>query len=578
MFDFFKIPPIIARRMEDANKRALKRMGEDIARIGSLNNYKDAQLVAVKLTGESVDEITRELSKASGMTEAEIEKLYADAARYDYEFAEQFYLNREQIPFEENKTLQRTVKALTRASQTYCENLSHSYAFALRDPDGRIRYTSLRAGYKEAIDKAVTAVRFGTTDYKAEMRRVLKQYADSGVRIVDWESGYSQRIDTAVRRNIMEGLRRVKNETQNQIGKEFGADGYEISAHENPAPDHADIQGRQFSFADFEALNESLKRPIGTLNCYHTVTAIILGISPPAYTEAQLQEMKRKSNELINIDGKKYSRYDCTQLQRQIETKIRKLKDRKELFKAAGDDVGVRECNRKIRLLKNKYNEITQKAGLNAHYDRMSVVKSNKAVNERQYGVMYGENAIHADMDYINSKEYKNLFSRISDNPQVNKTLHESAVATIKNCSGTEYENMYLINAENGKVISKITDSNIKKGIIYTDDFRKALHDSKTNGVPIIAMHNHPQGTPPSTDDFRKAYENGYQYGVVCGHNGQIYVYTAPTTPMSEETADNLAAEVQQLIFGGMDVDRACKIVYNDNNIDYTIISREVNP
>ena len=84
-----------------------------------------------------------------------------------------------------------------------------------------------------------------------------------------------------------------------------------------------------------------------------------------------MQEMKRKSNQPINIDGKKYTRYDCTQLQRQIETKIRKLKDRKELFKAAGDDVGVRECNRKIRLLKEKYNEITQKAGLNAHYDRM---------------------------------------------------------------------------------------------------------------------------------------------------------------------------------------------------------------
>ena len=57
------------------------------------------------------------------------------------------------------------------------------------------------------------------------------------------------------------------------------------------------------------------------------------------------------------------------------------MKDRKELFKAAGDDVGVRECNRKIRLLKDKYNEITQKAGLNAHYDRMSVVKSGKNVD-----------------------------------------------------------------------------------------------------------------------------------------------------------------------------------------------------
>lgn len=394
--DFFEIPQAIARRMDTANKKMLKRLGEDIARIGSLNNYKDAQLIAAKMSGESVEEITRELSKASGLTESDIEALYADAARYDYEFAEQFYLDRDQVPFEENKSLQRTVKAMTKAAQDNCYNLSHSYAFALRDRDGKVRYTSLRAGYKEAIDKAITAVRMGTTDYKAEMRNVLKQYADSGVRVVDWESGYSQRIDTAVRRNIMDGLRQLKNETQKQLGEEFGADGYEISAHANPAPDHAHIQGRQYSFEEFEALNNRLDRKIGTLNCYHTVTAIILGISRPVYTEEQLQEMNRKSNtEKIDIDGKKYTRYECTQLQRQIETKIRKLKDRKEILKAAGDDVGVRECNRKIRLLKEKYNEITQKAGLDAHYDRMSVVKSGKTVDiATKSGIIYGEKII----------------------------------------------------------------------------------------------------------------------------------------------------------------------------------------
>lgn len=415
MINFFEIPPMIARRMDTANKNVLKRLGEDIARIGSLNNYKDAQLIAVKMSGESVEEITRELSKASGMTEDDIEKLYADAARYDYEFAEQFYLDREQIPFEENKSLQRTVKSMIKAAQDNCYNLSHSYAFALRDRSGKVRYTSLRAGYKEAIDKAITAVRMGTSDYKTEMRRVLKQYADSGVRVVDWESGYSQRIDTAVRRNIMDGLRQLKNETQKQIGEEFGADGYEISAHANPAPDHADIQGRQYSFADFEALNESLKRKIGTLNCYHTLTAIILGISRPTYTEEQLQEMKRKSNELIDIDGKKYTRYECTQLQRQIETKIRKLKDRKELFKAAGDDVGVRECNRKIKLLKEKYNEITQKAGLDAHYDRMSVAKTGKTVDiTTKSGIINTDNSFHSYGDSL----WKKLGSAKDNNPE----------------------------------------------------------------------------------------------------------------------------------------------------------------
>ena len=91
--------------------------------------------------------------------------------------------------------------------------------------------------------------------------------------------------------------------------------------------------------------------------------------------------MKRRSEELIDIDGKKYTRYECKQLQRKIEAEIRKLKDRKELFKAAGDDVGVLKANRKIRMLREKYDMITQKAGLDPHYDRMSVPRTAKSVD-----------------------------------------------------------------------------------------------------------------------------------------------------------------------------------------------------
>lgn len=214
MIDFFKIPEQIARRMTAVNDYTLERLGKDIARVRSLNNYRDAQLVAIKMTGESVTDITSKLSNASGMTAAEIEKLYEDAARYDYEFAEQFYLKRniEQVPFEQNEALRRTVNAMVRQTAYSCSNFSGSYAFALRDPNGRVRLTSLAAGYKEAIDKAVTSVRLGVNGYDFEMRRVLKQYADSGLRVADWESGYSQRLDSAVRRNIMDGLRQLSNE------------------------------------------------------------------------------------------------------------------------------------------------------------------------------------------------------------------------------------------------------------------------------------------------------------------------------------------------------------------------------
>lgn len=374
MIDFFKIPEQIARRMTEVNDYTLERLGKDIARIRSLNNYRDAQLIAIKMTGESMTDINSKLSKASGMTVAEIEQLYADAARYDYEFAEQFYLARdiEQVPFEQNKALQRTVNAMVRSTAFACSNLSGSFAFALKDPDGRIRRTTLQAGYKEVLDKAITSIRLGDNSYSYEMRRILQQYADSGIRVADWQSGYSQRLDTAVRRNIMDGLRQLKNEEQKLLGDEFGADGYEISAHVNPAPDHADIQGRQYSKAAFEALNESLDRKIGTLNCYHTIFAIVLGVSSPIYSEYELLRMKQKSEERIEIGGRKYTRYQCTQLQRQLETAVRKAKDRMRLFEAAGDKESVEKEKRRIRAYKEKYDIVTKAAGLDSHYNRMS--------------------------------------------------------------------------------------------------------------------------------------------------------------------------------------------------------------
>lgn len=517
--DFFEIPQAIARRMDTANKNALKRIGEDIARIGSLNNYKDAQLIAVKMSGESVEEITRELSKASGLTESDIEALYADAARYDYEFAEQFYLDREQVPFEENKSLQRTVKAMTKAAQDNCYNLSHSYAFALRDRDGKVRYTSLRAGYKEAIDKAITAVKMGTTDYKAEMRHVLKQYADSGIRVVDWESGYSQRIDTAVRRNIMDGLRQLKNETQKQLGEEFGADGYEISAHANPAPDHADIQGRQYSFEEFEKLNDRLDRKIGTLNCYHTVTAIILGISRPVYTEEQLQEMNRKSNnEKIDIDGKKYTRYECTQLQRQIETKIRKLKDRKEILKAAGDDVGVRECNRKIRLLKEKYNEITLKAGLDTHYDRMSVVKSGKAASSATRNTFKST--------YYNPN-YKYEIHLNGFSEDVNCGLSKAAHDVAKLGSETQKEHLNLVNLKNGNIeYTEVGDY----GSVGYSRLWEHLKTHPNNSYAFV--HNHNNDTFLSETDMRTLLTNK-QISVMIAVRNDAVIYVAERERMA---------------------------------------------
>ena len=81
--------------------------------------------------------------------------------------------------------------------------------------------------------------------------KTLKQLGQSGIRTVDYASGYSQRLDSAVRANMQEALTNLTNTLQKQFGEEYGADGIEISVHAAPAIDHQDVQGRQFSKEEY---------------------------------------------------------------------------------------------------------------------------------------------------------------------------------------------------------------------------------------------------------------------------------------------------------------------------------------
>jgi hypothetical protein len=148
----------------------------------------------------------------------------------------------------------------------------------------------------------------------------------------------------------------------------------EISAHALCAEDHIPYQGHQYSNKEFEHLqNTILDRPLGMWNCRHTWHYILLGISPPRYTDAELAEYKRKSRERIEIDGITKSRYEWTQEQRRIETAIRYQKDIAVAARASGDMVARRECAYMIRELDKYYQKISNEAGLIIRLDKMRV-------------------------------------------------------------------------------------------------------------------------------------------------------------------------------------------------------------
>lgn len=112
--------------------------------------------------------------------------------------------------------------------------------FLFKDINGQIYFKNIQQSYYEIIDRGILSISQGKESFQSEMRRIMKQLGNSGM--VVYESGRTRRIDSAVRMNILDGIRQVNNETSKRFGKQYNADGIEISVHSNPAPDHADIQ------------------------------------------------------------------------------------------------------------------------------------------------------------------------------------------------------------------------------------------------------------------------------------------------------------------------------------------------
>ena len=303
--------------------------------------------------------ILRELDKST----AAAGEVFTHAAKMAYESTNKYFLAKgmEQLPIEYQRAIVNFVTATATNTRNTFTNLSNTSAIGFRvtDLNGNVTYQGFKTHYHNLVDRAISEVATGQKSYSSAFRHSLRETADSGIRILDYESGYSRRLDSAMRQNVLDGVKDIAHEVSMRTGEQFGADGVEIDAHNYCAPDHLPYQGRQFKKAEFDEIQNSLPRMFGQYNCRHTFYPILLGASQPAYTEDERQAMVDQSTEKIDFEGKQYTRYEATQLQRRIETSVRQSKDRAIIAKAAGDDVGRRVEQLRINQLKQKYSEIT---------------------------------------------------------------------------------------------------------------------------------------------------------------------------------------------------------------------------
>lgn len=354
---------LFEERMQDITAEYLTAMGKHLKDIGSLKASDIHRLTEMKRVGLNAKRIKREIAKAANMSVADLDRVFRAVAESDARFAEQWFAA-DYAPAVKglpklSKPIERLLKAQLRITAQAFKNLSQTTIETKR--------------YRKAVDEAISAVQSGVTDYNSAIRRAMKTAAQDGLRVRYPNSGMTRRLDSAVRQNVLDGVRAINNDVLRQLGNEYGADGIEISAHALCATDHLPYQGLQFSNRDFEELQNSLGRPFGAWNCKHTMFPIILGVSAPAHDADELRMYRENSAAEIEIDGRTMSRYEWSQEQRRIETAVRAQKDIAIAAKASGDDVARREAQSKINALQDHYEKVSKAAGLDMQRDRMSV-------------------------------------------------------------------------------------------------------------------------------------------------------------------------------------------------------------
>lgn len=392
-----KLVQILIDRINALNENILTIIGNRIKQIGELTPTQVHQIKQMLMYDTDIDTIVQKLAEVTNMNVNDIYNMFEYSAKTNQDFAKQFYKARgiSYIPYAQNKVLKDQVRAIAKITAKEYANISRTSAigYTIKDLDGNITFKDISSAYKDIIDKAILNVGQGKTTYQQEMRNAIKQIGQSGLKTLDYESGRSARLDSAIRQNTLEGLRTLTNQIQQQFGEEFGADGVEVSHHINSAPDHIDtVDGKQFSlngdrvvngklYKDFNTVNNSLDRQVSTLNCRHYIFSIVLGVNKPQYTDKQLEEDKKKNKQGFDFEGKHYSNYEGEQLQRLIEREIRKQKDIQILAKSSGDKELTLQAQTKITQLTTKYKQLCNVSGLPNQLKTRASVVGYKRIN-----------------------------------------------------------------------------------------------------------------------------------------------------------------------------------------------------
>ena len=495
------LPKPLERTMTALELSIMNEVVQRIKETSQITPVTDWYLHRLTAIGLSKSKIRQLIDAALRESELKVDDIYKQAVQSDYIRNKEIYkmAGKEYLPYESNQWLQQVVEAArqqTLESLRPMENITQTTGFNV-PVGGKKVFTPLSEYLERSLDKAMMGIITGNRTYSKAINEVIDEMTASGIRMVDYASGKSDRIEVAARRAVITGVAQMTKQVSDKNARELGTDYWEVDWHMGARNtgigyfNHQSWQGKVYSTEEMRTVcGEGDILGFAGINCYHIKWPFLPGISKRKYTDEWLEEQNRKENEKKTYRGKEYDTYGALQYQRRLERTIRKQKQDVTLLKKSGADTEeLTAAKSRLRLTEKTYTDFSKEMGLRQQRERLIIPKSisggKEAVRNTQEKVFY-----NPKNDY---SVKLNGYSR-----DVNQGL-SNAIKDVASKGGSDgYEHMHLVNLKTGKAEYYETN-NMEHEVGYK--FWKYLDKNPDSQYAFI--HNHNTDSSFSEADLR---------------------------------------------------------------------------
>lgn len=382
-----KLPKPIERTMSRLELAVMAEVVDRIRQAGEITPVVDHLLNRMYALGTGKLKLKALIREALSDADKTVDQIYRTAVSTDYIRNKALYesVGKEYLPYEDNEWLQQLVEASRRQTKddlrTF-ENLTKTTGFNVI-VGGRRVFSPLSEYFEQSLDRSLFSIASGMQTYSQAVGAVIDEMTRSGLRVVDYASGKSDRIEVAARRAVMTGVAQMTDKVNEKNAEELHTDYWEVDYHPGARNkgvgiiNHQSWQGKCYSSAEMVSvcgLGDILG--FAGVNCYHVRFPFIPGVSKRKYTDEWLAEQNKKENTPREYRGKEYTLYDALQYQRKLERTIRKQKQDIALLERAGadeEDIIAAKC--RLRLTNQNYVDFSKAMGIRQQLERLRMPK-----------------------------------------------------------------------------------------------------------------------------------------------------------------------------------------------------------